>query len=1044
MYSALVDAVEIEFLIEEKRTELFAKITEGGYSSADALPLSEFLVQKIDSLDDGFAFQVIHNNNILYYYAFKHKEYVLCPACLCHLFGLEDYSCLVVKNIIEYYYIILKSGPNDPLSLISEYFLKLLQSFNFIPPTDENKILRLEPENKDTVMIFNRENPGKIPHRLFMKFINGTPISDPLYISEENSNYIYIRRDVKFDLKAKYGDLYNCAESYGHILLHACSAAARKAKEIIDLINADERLMLTSLTNAFKNTDYLRESYTLDKLINLIRENYESGKRFKDSSYNSCMFGIFQSSGYGKSKLIELLGTKIPTFYSSCQHRLSYPKPSVYLRMLFEKLQTIIEAASYKKCCFLNNIATATYIYILRVMYIILIKKKRDTQNLCQFLDIDEELKTTTLLPEFPNQSTKEQEESVFNILFKNLEEICLYNESINYCGRQLISLGELRCWKSENPLQLTNDPNKFSFDENANSPEDGLTNNLEKDVMKLLEEFQTDKSLPWVFVVDEAQGLLYENSETSQVPFSWILRDIDFGRHSLEENIHDQSPYNVFRRVFRIFSGPWERLMLILVSSCRKVIIPNKGNKMDLSSRSYSPKFLKNFIPIQSYNVNSTVIQEIEADMFQKKIYQLRGEEPIKDWNEFLESNFRLIEYFKFGRPLTYGIFKDLEEKNVISNSYNLEAAFRECCEFKYLGKKLSGGMGYLNDEISDIHCLFSMFNFAFGTNYLPSFLSRDELVRDHMMTVVKYTFEKNPQIIEQMEISWEEKNDKEICYLSGGFLPEGAINLLSARYFAKFPRSLSKILNICLRNGICNVKSYAELLAQFFALSAIFLHINFSLEQVRKLAFQSTYLQDFLMKLGEGSIGIRLLRSNSFLFNARMSFGYFEHCSKNPLKKPFDLMARCLFRGSSLTLNQSFSALNLMFPLVLEDGRISFVGIKTIYEKECYIEEIVQRAVEKMNFYKMFGYHSDRPFVIIILILCDSNPQIHIEKPSLNVQNPLDHPNIIILKGISQAIREHTGLFEITPMGIMYGGIDEGYLEYSDHLQGLSREFP
>lgn len=55
MYSALLDPVEIELLIEENRSEFFANITYGGYSSADPLFLvssSEFLVQKIIPFDD--------------------------------------------------------------------------------------------------------------------------------------------------------------------------------------------------------------------------------------------------------------------------------------------------------------------------------------------------------------------------------------------------------------------------------------------------------------------------------------------------------------------------------------------------------------------------------------------------------------------------------------------------------------------------------------------------------------------------------------------------------------------------------------------------------------------------------------------------------------------------------------------------------------------------------------------------------------------------------------------------------------------------------
>jgi hypothetical protein len=673
-----------------------------------------------------------------------------------------------------------------------------------------------------------------------------------------------------------------------------------------------------------------------------------------------------------------------------------------------------------------------------------LIKKKRENQSLSRILDIDEELKDNTLFLELPNQSIQEREEIVFNELFKNLEEICLYKESINYEGKEPISLRGLRCWKAEKLLHFTSNLNKLSIDENSNNPEVLFTNNLEKDVLKLLDEFQIDKSMPCVFVIDEAKGLLYKSLETPQIPFSWCLRDIDLREKEPSDcYLYHQSPYNVFQRVFRVFSGIWERLILINVSSCLEIIIQTKSVKIDLSyANVLSPKILKNFIPFQAFNVNSMILQEIEADMFQKRIYQLKSETPISDWNEFLKSNLRRIEYFKFGRPLIYEIFKDLEEENVSLHSYNLEAPYLECCEFKYFAKKLSAGNGILNDEITDIHCLYSIFNLAFGTNYLPSFLNRADLVENYMMTLVMYIDERDPKILEQIEIMEKEKKYKDSSYLIGGFLPEGVINFLSARYFVKFPHSLSKILQTSLGNSICNDKGYGEFLAQFFALSVIFFLINFDLDKVRKLTFQPIYFEDFLRKLGEGSIGGGFLGANPELKNARMSFGYFEHFPKNHIEKPFDLMARCLFRGSALTLNRSCSDLNLMIPLVLGDGRISFVGIKAIYEREYYIEEIVQWTVEKMNFCNIFGYHTDRPFVMLILTLSDSNPQIHIEKSSTNSQNSLDFPNIIIFKGISQSIRESAGLYEIAPMEIMYGGIEETDLEECDRMQGLFRE--
>jgi hypothetical protein len=91
------------------------------------------------------------------------------------------------------------------------------------------------------------------------------------------------------------------------------------------------------------------------------------------------------------------------------------------------------------------------------------------------------------------------------------------------------------------------------------------------------------------------------------------------------------------------------------------------------------------------------------------------------------------------------------------------------------------------LNNEVNDIHCLYSIFNFAFGTNYIPSFLSKDKLVENYMMTIFEDIYEYIP----------ENEEDDGHSNLIGGFLPEGVLNYLSARYFTKFPQSFTEMLN-------------------------------------------------------------------------------------------------------------------------------------------------------------------------------------------------------------------------------------------------------
>ena len=68
----------------------------------------------------------------------------------------------------------------------------------------------------------------------------------------------------------------------------------------------------------------------------------------------------------------------------------------------------------------------------------------------------------------------------------------------------------------------------------------------------------------------------------------------------------------------------------------------------------------------------------------------------------------------------------------------YNLEAKFDDCGEFKFMATKLFGGEEYgLTDKIG---LLFGMFNFAFGTNFLPSYVSKEDLIENHLMTLVEF----------------------------------------------------------------------------------------------------------------------------------------------------------------------------------------------------------------------------------------------------------------------------------------------------------------
>ena len=1045
-----LDAVEVELLIEKKRSELHANITSGSYSQCTDPKLigtnSQFFFREIRPVspkNDVFALHVVHINLNIWYYIFEEEGFIFCPAFLYKLFGLTDYSCLVVKNHIHYYYIILDSKVGNPLSVVLGN-LSEPQEYKFTPPSDVNKVLALNTQNKDIRYIIDQDYLyDNFSGRFCKEYgeFNKAPTSDPLNLSIHNPNYRFIRPNLKTKLATIYGELFKDFNFDESAIVHKDSATAQKVINLGKLYNEEERVILSSASKAYKRTKYKRKDYILNKLIDHIKKNYEKGKVQKVENYFCCMFTILQSSGYGKSKLMEKLGSRVPAFYSSLQQGSGYPKVSILLKMLIDKIDDVIKNKK-GKYCYMNNISTAVYIYLLRIFYLILVKKKTRKENIFRSLNIDEELiGDFALFPKNPKTGTGASEQDIFNELFKDLEKLCHCTEGIAFDGEKTITLGNLKFGRPQAPSREFTVP----FDLNQFIIEDATgfrlhhTNNLEKDVMRMLEEFNLEKDLPSVFIIDEAHGLLYSSIETTKTSYSWDLKDIDLRKTSESEIDISRAPYSVFRRVFRMFTNCWTRIMLITVSTCGQISVIHPELKIDPSRRpTLSGEFMDNFSLIHTYNVNSKYARIIEANMFQNP----RNKISVKDWNQFLDDKrFRVIEFFKFGRPLTYGFFKNLEEQNVINGKYNLEANFLECREFKFMAMKLFAGSGEVDKDTSDFSCLYSMFNFAFGTNYLPPNISKEDLIENYMMTMVKYTIEHETKTVK------DKKEVTESGYIIGGFMPEGVLNFLSARYFANHPELLTKVLLSSIKYGLYNKGIHGELLAQYFLLRAIFFQIDNELQKVRKLIFKPVTLKEFLEKLCGVAIDPNFLGSDHSLENARLSFGYFEHFPLNPIENPYNLMARCLFKGSAVTLNGRIPGIDLMIPIVLGDGRISFLGVQVKYVKEESVNTQIVKAFPKMTFSNIFEQKSDRPFAMIILVIGkfdqSTQPKVSLKRRPPNGYNPLDSPNVLVFRGVSEVIRREIALDE-KQKGVMYRGIDESYLECHDLMHHLVQEYP
>ena len=824
----------------------------------------------------------------------------------------------------------------------------------------------------------------------------------------------------------------------------------------------NEYISIPPSSKVYEDTEYEREDYILDQFEDHIEANYKEGKNGKTDNFFSSMIAVLQSSGYGKSKLMERFGSRTPTFYASLQGGSGYPLASFFLNRLIEELDVIISSGirSVKgshSFCFANNISTAIYVYILRILYLILSSKKDRDLKLNRYFEVDPEIENHGC---FANVPGDDRNEEIFQILFRDLDKVCLYKENIAFDGSNTIQLPEMvKIIGSSSPLLL----NKFGIltrnstsedsekelkcSKTATCEEENLTNSLESDVMNLLKNMAKENCsshLPALFVIDEAHLLLYRSQEagpnTDKKRYEWQLRDMNW--KTRKQFASYSAPYNIFRRVFRMYTNAWEQMILIVISTCGQIRVLLPELEHDPSRRaSGSNQPMSNFVLVRTYNVNNAKFTlSIKSNMFVRGEY--KNIDGINNWLDFLKSRFRIQHYFKFGRPLIYGYFRQFELKNLYNGEYDPEKKFEDCKEFYSMALKLFGGVRFCHTE--NDHCLYSMFNFAFGTNFLPAYMKKEDLVENYLMTLVRY-------------LCWI-KDGKEYNYIVGGFLPEGVINFIAAKYFVQFPLSLSKVLSCSVMYGLCSVGQFGELLAQYFLLQTTFDCIDEGPEKlyVRKLVFQPVPLNTLLLRLSGDRNLVQVkefFELNPELDESLVSFGYFSQFPRNPIRRPFDLMARFLFNGSAASLNNQHRGIDLLIPLVLKDGRISFLGVQVKFLKEGHENDTIKKAVGKMRFSNMFGsQRSDRPFGLIILSLSrtvgvlnvfNSKPEGLESSDSANC-DPYESPTVFVIQGIPASAKDPKSLLVIAPTDISYHGINSEYFEECDSIRNLIQEIP
>jgi hypothetical protein len=1038
---AIDNVVDIELFIEGRRLLLFEKITHGNinhpnpppsnkeyYSSLfvnsygervpyypddlmllfNSIPLEEeedpSLYKVIESswsvAESIRVFKVKHLSIEYFYYAFMLDDYIVCPAFLARSLSirLKDVACLNVTSGAIYSYIFVKMDSNDPhlniagnlFSFCGRHVIKLsLRKKRVLDLTFENKDIKcfITPESNETE--FHAEwnqmtrNLKKNPKRSDLH-IDYYYVPSKKFCGFKSRHGIFLKDHLYIGLNAL---IHEKSKSYHRIFIFP-------ALEMDRYDERDTEFQLVPLKEIFTNTPYKREDYILDKLVTHLEQNYEKSKYNQPGEYYCSMLAIIQSSGYGKSKLIERLGSRTPTFYSSLQQGTGVPVRSFFLVRLIKELDMIFKT----DLCTMNNVATAVYIYLLRILYVILMNPKNSTLE--KNFQIDE-IENYEIFSYISMIMRGDRREKIFEDLFdESLDELCRSKTT--------------RIWFSDSQSKPLSDFLERQTNLNRLTLNSKTVNDLERTVMIKIDELRKNNKLPSIFVVDSAKGLHYRKSGEK---YDWRFLDWDVDWEK-EVYLQNRGPYSVFRRIFRMFKYTWMRLMLIVVGGNGQISLSLPELELDPSRRrSDRNKFLENFALAQTYNVNSELALTINADSF-------------PDWNLFLTSCERIEEFFKLGRPLIYSNFKMYIWRDL--SNFNFNAPFAECKEFSFLREKLFGGSTNCTNTSNEAQ-LYSMFNFAFGTHFLPSHLRVEELIEKYLMTLIR------------------SKDVDGVQHFVARFLPEGALNILSTKYFVDYPDSFRETFVSSIKYGLCTIDNFGQLLAQYILLRVAFNCIDSSRQMIRRITFQPTELKKFLAALtdygSEASLK-RFFDLNPNLVNSRISFSYFEHFPNIFVHNPYDLMARCVLKASAVTLHGSFPGINLMIPLILENGRLSFLGIKVTFVKYEDVSAAISDATEKMTFANMFGECQEHcPFGLIILALGDYKSEggktLEVFLTREGESSPAD-PAILVFQGIPRPVQDTSLPSTLNPEYVSYPEVCSEHLKTCDQLFGLIQELP
>lgn len=475
--------------------------------------------------------------------------------------------------------------------------------------------------------------------------------------------------------------------------------------------------------------------------------------------------------------------------------------------------------------------------------------------------------------------------------------------------------------------------------------------------------------SLPWLLVIlDEAHVLMEEYNANSAFTVSNSTTKVDI--------------YRLIRGCLRLFEFYWRNSLTITISTVAKL-------------ESFSPP--ENDPSFRKTNVSAIlehIILEHTFDSFRTVDF---NEKTVQNWNDFLFSVERLYHISYCGRPLWgahHGAaLNSFFKGRLIAGSIRLNAvicrdgSYEPFCTFGEstfleMWMKISSlvvknvthsqTLGLLHETV-DVDDLFAYASLALSAalHKFPRDIDFSELVRTGPMALVK--------------VDQKSRRIEAAACSEGNF--NGASTILIMLNFEKVGRWL---LSWIARTEKCLLSTgeIGELLDRIAILRAMYisgrqptferLELPFTrpLRTYSEFLFEPVGLEAFLEAYAGKEAAEEYLAVHKELVGSFLAFTHFITFSDGRFADaPFDIVADALSRGAAVVPPRGTPGVDTILPLVLRDGRMSFVYIQvktgTIFNRLAYPSEVSDSCAEN----RLFKKHTrlDRSYCYIFRMQSD-----------------------------------------------------------------------